>query len=774
MAPIGAVRTVSHSIEERDRVRLRVRGAVQGVGFRPFVYRLAHALDLAGWVENSAQGVTIEVEGEERRIHEFERRLQAEAPPRAAIRGLDSEALAPLGTTRFEIRASERSGPRTALILPDGAVCPECLAEVWDRADRRHRYPFTNCTACGPRYSIILDLPYDRSRTTMARFTMCERCRSEYEDPADRRFHAEPNACPECGPRLELWNGAGRVLAARDDALQAAATAVREGWILAVKGLGGFHLLVDARDEEGVRRLRARKRREAKPLAVMVPSLAAARAECEMSAAEERLLLSPEAPIVLLRPRRRSVAPSVAPGTPSLGLFLPYTPLHHLLLAELAFPVVATSGNLSDEPICTDEREALDRLAGIADLFLVHDRPIARAVDDSVARVVGGRPMLLRRARGYAPFPVAVGSELPPILAVGAHLKNTVAVSVGREVFLSPHVGDLETEPAYAAFRETVDTLLRLYQVRPEAVACDAHPDYVSTQYARSNGSPVVPVQHHHAHVLAAMADHALAPPVLGFAWDGSGYGGDGTVWGGEALLVSERGFERLAWLRPFPLPGGEKAVREPRRAALGALYALEGDALFESGAWRSLGLFTAAETAVLRSMLARRLNSPLASSAGRLFDAVAALARLHSVAAFEGQAAMALEAALGDLEGDERYPFAIESDPAGRGLVLEWAPMLRGVRDDVAAGTETARISLRFHNTLAEMIAATAARCGAERVALTGGCFQNRYLTERAVDRLRGAGIDAYWHERVPPNDGGIAVGQVLAAARHLSNGGG
>jgi hydrogenase maturation protein HypF len=774
MAPSGTVRAESHSIEQRERLQLRLRGAVQGVGFRPFVYRLARALDLAGFVENSPQGVTIEIEGETQRIQAFERRLRAEAPPRAEIRGLESETLASLGSTRFEIRSSDRSGPRTALILPDGAVCRDCLAEVWDRADRRHRYPFTNCTACGPRYSIILDLPYDRGRTTMARFTMCARCRSEYEDPGDRRFHAEPNACPECGPHLELWNAAGRVIATRDDALLAAATAVREGRTVAVKGLGGFHLLVDARDEEAVRRLRARKRREAKPLAVMVPSLAFAREECDMTAGEERLLLSAEAPIVLLRPRRRSLAPSVASDTPCLGLFLPYTPLHHLLLAELGFPVVATSGNLSDEPICTDEHEAVERLAGIADMFLVHDRPIARAVDDSVARIVGDRPMLLRRARGYAPFPVARASELPPILAVGSHLKNTVAVSVGSEVFLSPHVGDLDTEPAYAAFRETVDTLLRLYQVRPEAVACDAHPDYVSTQYARRSGTSVVPVQHHHAHVLAAMADHALAPPVLGFAWDGSGYGGDGTVWGGETLLVGEHGFERLAWLRPFPLPGGEKAVREPRRSALGALYALEGDALFEDESWRRLGLFTEEEATVLRSMLERGLNSPLASSAGRLFDAAAALAGLHPVAAFEGQAAMALEAALGGFEGDERYPFLVEADRGGRGLVLDWGPMLRGLRDDVVSGAETGRISLRFHNTLAEMIAATAVRCGAERVVLTGGCFQNRYLTERTAERLRASRIDACWHERIPPNDGGIAVGQVLAAAQQLSSRGG
>ncbi len=752
---------------DRERLRLLLRGAVQGVGFRPFVYRLARILDLAGWVENSTEGVAIEVEGEKARVAEFRWRLRAESPPRTVIRALEAADLPPVGDTGFEIRTSEVAGRLTALILPDAATCGECLKELGDPKDRRYRHAFANCTACGPRYSIILGLPYDRERTTMARFTMCAECRSEYEDPANRRFHAEPNACPECGPHLELWKRDGTIIETRDAALVAAAAAVRDGKIVAIKGLGGFHLVVDARSEDSVRRLRRRKNREAKPFAVMVRTLEAASAEAEVGALEAGILASPEAPIVLLNPRLGRIAPSVAPGSPTLGLMLPYTPLHHLLLAELDFPIVATSGNAADEPICTDERQALARLGGIADVFLVHDRPIARPVDDSVARVVGGRPMLLRRARGYAPFPIGGHADLPSILAVGGHLKNTVAVSVGRDVFLSPHVGDLDTTAAFDAFRETISTLLNLYDVRPATIACDAHPDYRSTQFAEGTGTRVVRVQHHYAHVLALMADQEISPPVLGFAWDGSGYGFDGTVWGGESLLVNALAFDRVARLRPFFLPGGEAAVRQPRRSALGLLYATLGASLWEGDLWRRRAFFSAGERTVLEGMLASGINTPETSSVGRLFDGVAALVGLGSHSTFEGQAAMALEAALRGFEGDERYPFALGRE--GEGLELNWAPMVHGIVADVTRGEEPGRLSLRFHNTLVEMIVAVAEHVGEERVALTGGCFQNRYLTERAVMRLRQAGFAPHWHERLPPGDGGLAVGQVLGAAREL-----
>lgn len=583
----------------------------------------------------------------------------------------------------------------------------------------------------------------------------------------DRRFHAEPNACAECGPHLELQDAHGGVMALRDDALREAAAAVRDGRIVAVKGLGGFQLLVDARREASVRALRERKRREDKPFAVMVPALEAVEQVCAVSGPERRLLGSPESPIVLLRrrPSVEGIAPSVAPGNRELGIMLPYTPLHHLLMTDLGIPVVATSGNVSDEPICTDERDALQRLRGIADVFLVHDRPIARHVDDSIVRIVLGRELVLRRARGYAPLPIHVRRPLPPVVAVGAHLKNAIAAAVGPEVFVSQHIGDLQTGEAYAAFREVIASFRRLYALAPVGLACDAHPDYLSTRFARQEAVPVTPVQHHYAHVLSCMADNDLEGEVLGVAWDGSGYGLDGTVWGGEFLRITTTSFRRFAHLRTFRLPGGDAAVREPRRTAVALLYEIFGEALFDLEGVAPLGAFTPPDLRVLRRMLARGINAPLTSSAGRLFDAVAAIARVRQLARFEGQAAMDLEFAIGDVQTADSYPFLVSAGASAQ--VVDWEPTIRGVLADVQDGVPVARIAARFHNTLAEAIVAVATRAGDERVVLTGGCFQNCYLTERAVHCLRAAGFRPYWHQRIPPNDGGIALGQIVAATR-------
>jgi len=777
-----------------QRVRIAIKGAVQGVGFRPFVYRLATSLQLAGWVSNSPDGVVIEAEGRETAVREFLVRLPKERPPRSFIQSLEPTFLDIAGFARFDIRPSLESGSPSALVLPDIALCDDCLRELLDPADRRHRYPFINCTNCGPRFSIIERLPYDRPNTTMKAFEMCDQCRREYEDPMDRRFHAQPNACPRCGPHLALWDGDGRVRDTHDAALRAAARAIRDGRIVAVKGLGGFQFVVDARNDGAVARLRARKVREEKPFALMYPSLDRARADCEVSPLEERLLLSAESPIVLLRRRARRRASSdvrspqsgatsgaghrtsddvvdeVAPGNPDLGVMLAYTPLHHLLLRELEFPIVATSGNLSDEPICTDERDALDRLAGIADLFLVHDRPIARHVDDSVARVVLGREMVLRRARGYAPLPVGVAGAGQPVLAVGAHLKNTIAASVGSQVFLSQHIGDLETEQAFRAFRQVIEDFSRLYAFTPSIVACDAHPDYLSSGYARESGIARVQVQHHEAHVLACMAENELTPPLLGVSWDGTGLGTDGTVWGGEFLLVTDRGCERRASLRTFALPGGDRAVKEPRRSALGVLFEAFGEEALGWSHLPSVAAFGTSELKVLGGMLARGVSAPRTSSAGRLFDAVASLAGLHQRVRFEGQAAMALQFAADARVEDDGYHI-----PAGQGLgpadglVLDWAPMLRQILGDLGQRVPVGTISARFHGALVGAIVAVAARVGHERVALTGGCFQNALLLERAVGRLRAAGFRPYWHQRIPPNDGGIALGQVVAAWRAL-----
>lgn len=752
------------------RLRVQLRGAVQGVGFRPFVFRLAHELGLNGWVMNSSGGAIIEVEGPGERVHGFLSRLQVEKPPRASYQHLDSVYLDPAGHESFEIRASDGAGAKTAVILPDIATCPDCLREVFDSGNRRFRYPFTNCTNCGPRFTIITALPYDRARTTMQRFRMCEACQAEYDNPHNRRFHAQPNACPDCGPQLELWDASGRTLAGRDEALKAAARVIREGRILALKGLGGFQLIVDARNEDAVRKLRIAKGREEKPLALMYPSLEMIKSACDVSSPEVLLLSSPQSPITLLRQgdagsvSSTDVAPSVAPGNPNLGVMLPYTPLHHLLMEELRVPVVATSGNRSDETICTDEVEAVRRLHGIADFFLVHDRPIARHADDSVVRVSLGRELVLRRARGYAPLPVELEEPIPPLLAVGGHLKNSVAWSAGPNVFISPHIGDLDTAQAFDVFEQIVTTLPAIHESVPSAVACDLHPDYQSTRFAESLNLPLVRVQHHYAHVLSCMAENGLRAPVLGVAWDGTGYGADGTIWGGEFLRINVDSYSRDAHFRTFPLPGGEAAIREPRRAALGLLYEMWGERAFETSEAASLG-FTRLDLEVIHSMFRSDVNSPTTSSVGRLFDAVAALTGIRLLSRFEGQAAMELEFALEGTALDATYPFTLNRDTIP--LVVDWEPVLTAIIHDIGNGVAPSGVSARFHNTLAKIIVAVAQHLGLKAIALSGGCFQNRYLTEHAVQGLRDAGFAPYWHQRVPPNDGGISLGQIVAARR-------
>src|SRR6266567_423221 len=753
--------------QRRERAKVILLGAVQGVGFRPFVYRLATELQLEGWVLNSAQGVFIEVEGPRDPLNRFLLRLEKEKPPLAVLQSFEASFLDPVNYRGFEIRKSDERGEKTALILPDIATCADCVREILEPNNRRFRYTFTNCTNCGPRFSIIEALPYDRVNTSMKKFAMCEECEHEYHDPLDRRFHAQPNACPRCGPQLQLWNDNGVVVSERDDALQQAADVVRSGKILALKGIGGFQLLVDARNETAVSRLRTRKYREEKPFAVMYPSLDAVRMDCEISDLEERLFLSPESPIVLLcrlseirNPQSASCA-AVAPRNPNLGVMLPYTPLHHLFMRELNFPVVATSGNLSDEPICIDERDALERLRGIADFFLVHDRPIVRHVDDSIARIICGRELVLRRARGYAPLPVHLKTTLPTVLAVGAHLKNTVALSVGADVFISQHIGDLETEQAYRAFQRAAEDLPQLYDAKIDIVACDMHPDYLSTKFATHLPVPAHPVQHHWAHIAACMAENEIEPPALGLAWDGTGYGLDGTIWGGEFLFANDESFERVAHFRQFRLPGGPAAIKEPRRVALGLLYQMFGDEIWERRELTSA--FSETELALLRQIIAKRINTPVTSSVGRLFDAVASLVGLRNRASFEGQAAMEMEFAI-ESPTNESYSFEISE---GLPRIVNWQPMMKEILNDLKRAQSVATISAKFHNTLAEIIVAVAKQIDQEKIVLTGGCFQNRCLTEQTINRLNDEGFRPYWHQRVPPNDGGIALGQIISAAR-------
>jgi hydrogenase maturation protein HypF len=768
-----------------ERLKIVVRGAVQGVGFRPFVYRLAAELKLKGSVSNSAQGVFIEVEGAHDCLQRFRSRLEKERPPRAVIQSLESSFLDAVGYGRFEIRETETGGAKTALILPDIATCQDCLKEIFDTKNRRFRYPFTNCTNCGPRFSIIEALPYDRANTSMKKFAMCTECDSEYHEPLDRRFHAQPNACPRCGPQLQLWDENGAILSERHDALLLSADAIRAGKIVALKGIGGFQLIVDARNERTVSRLRERKHREEKPFALMCSSLKTVCEICQVSELEERLLVSPESPIVLLsairdyrpsgppigrtRPATSSdkseIAHSVAPRNPNLGVMLPSTPLHHLLMHELDFPVVATSGNLSDEPICIDEQEALERLRGIADIFLVHNRRIVRHVDDSITRIMCGRELVLRRARGFAPLPIAVKSGRPnplsTILSVGAHLKNTVALKIENNVFVSQHIGDLETEQAFGAFQRAAADLARLYDAKIDFVACDMHPEYLSTKYASELPAPKTEVQHHWAHVAACMAENEMHAPALGVAWDGTGYGLDGTIWGGEFLLASNDGsFERVAHLRQFRLPGGDQAVKEPRRSALGVLHEILGEKLWEQR--DLLSTFADSELSILRTVFKKKINAPLTSSAGRLFDAVAALIGLRQRTHFEGQAAMELEFCA-DIDFREAYPFDLHG---GAPIVIDWEPAIRAVLLDTNSGLSRGAISARFHNMLVETIVAIARKAGESNVVLTGGCFQNRLLMERAEERLREENFRPYWHQRIPPNDGGIALGQAVATS--------
>ncbi|MBN8729359.1 MAG: carbamoyltransferase HypF [Acidobacteria bacterium] len=714
-----------------QRARLLVRGAVQGVGFRPFVYRLAREMSLAGFVQNTAAGVLIEVEGEAAAVALFQARLLTEKPMPALIHGCDVQVLQPSLATGFVIHSSSSGVAKSAGVQPDLALCAECRAELLDRSNRRYHYPFLNCTHCGPRYSVLLDLPYDRPNTTMREFALCPRCRAEYDHPSDRRFHAQPNACPECGPMLS------------GTSLSDAAWALSLGLIVALKGIGGFQLLTDARDESAVARLRLRKHREAKPLALMLPSLDAVRELCFVSDEEAALLESPAAPVVLLRPRPgHRIAPNVAGPSAYFGVMLPYSPLHHLLMSLYPFPIVATSGNRSEEPIATGNDEAMERLGAIADCFVLHNRPIARPCDDSVARIIHGAPSIVRRARGYAPAPVAVEGPLSPVLATGGHLKNTVAIALERQVVLSQHIGDLESPEAREQFERTIHDLSRLYDFHPEAVACDLHPDYASTLWASRCGLPVVYVQHHEAHIAACAAENLVRGPYLGVAFDGAGLGRDSTIWGGEFFGVDGASYSRIAHLRPFPLPGGEAAIREGWRAA--------------AGLWFACGEVAEVPSALL-PVLTRRLNSPLTSSVGRLFDAVASILGLVSGNAFEGHAAMSLERCASACDTSSAYPLA-DGD---------WRPMIEEIRNDLRRGVAHSLIAARFHNALAVWIGEMAHKTKLHQVVLSGGVFQNRYLTERVVALLESQGHAVFVHRQVPANDGGLALGQAVIAGR-------
>ena len=749
-----------------QRLSIHVHGVVQGVGFRPFVFRIAHAHGVTGWVRNRPDGVEIEIQGDRASLDAFLVSLERERPAPSRIEGVEVSEIPGLdGEAAFEIHASGASADTRPSVPADLATCPECAREMDTPGERRFRYPFTNCTYCGPRYSIIEGLPYDRPRTSMKAFPLCPDCLREYKNPLDRRFHAQPVACPVCGPQLSLTDGAGKVLAVRGEALDLAAEALREGRVLALKGLGGFQLLADATSDEAVALLRLRKRREEKPFAVMFPDLSSLRAACRASAAEEGLLAAPEAPILLLRRLPGAfVADGVAPRNPRLGAFLPYTPLHRLLLGEAGRPLVCTSGNLSEEPMAIAEADAFERLGGIADLFLVHDRPVLRPVDDSVLRLDAHGPMLLRRARGYAPLAHRMARETPPILALGAHQKSTIALLNRGQVVVSQHLGDLNSLQGAQLLERTVLDMLAFFDARPELVACDLHPDYASTRLAERLSEqwrvPLVRVQHHHAHVAAVMGELGLAGPVLGLAWDGSGFGPDHTVWGGEALRVDGQECSRVGRLRTFPLPGGDKAVKEPRRSAAGLMWELQGDA------GTAAAMFSDQELPMLQTMLARGLNTPRTSSLGRLFDAVAALAGVRSGRGFEGQAAMELEYAAEAAEDPQAYAWSFHGGPC---LVADPALLVQAMLVDLRHKVDPTVVALRFHRALAELALAWARHAGLEDVALCGGCFQNALLTRLVRERLQAAGYRVHLPALFPPNDGAVSLGQAWVAAGRI-----
>lgn len=770
---------------QATRAQLKIEGVVQGVGFRPFVFRVARELGLAGWIMNGTDGVLVEAEGTADAVDRLLDRLRTGCPLGANIERMTLRAIPAIGDAAFTIQPSQEAGTKQLAMSPDLATCADCLAELFDPADRRFHYPWLSCAQCGPRMSMVTSVPYDRANTTMSRFVLCEDCRIEYDAPDNRRFHAESIACPACGPAVALWGANGQVVAEGKEAMEQTCRIIRDGGIVAVKGIGGFHLWVDATSEKAVQLLRARKRRAHKPFAVMFPTLETIRTSCDLSPGEAEWLTSPAAPIVILqRHEQASLAEGIAPGNRTVGAMLPSAPVHHLLMRELGRPVVATSGNLSDEPIVTDEQEAVSRLAGIADAFLIHDRPVARPMDDSVVRMAESGPLILRRARGLVPRAIRLPESLAghvegPVLAVGGHLKNTVALLDADHVRLSQHLGDLSTLETEWAARQAIDDLQWLLNVQPRAVACDLHPDYRSTRLAEELAGrwnvPLIRVQHHHAHVAACMVEHGITGEVLGIAWDGAGYGMDGSLWGGEFLVATYGDYRRVAHLHPFPLPGGEQAAREPRRAALAVRWETFGAQPGGVGVEQEYGWKE--QEQLLVAMLTRRTHSPTTTSMGRLFDAVASMLGLCQVATFEGQAAMALEQEAMQVSASvqrqhEAYPIVFNSEGSGpQRWIADWRPMIERIADDLSRGTERSLIAYRFHRALAELIGQMAGRVGLPQVVLTGGCFQNALLVDLARERLESAGFVALTHRQVPANDGGLALGQAVIAVTQLGS---
>jgi len=756
------------------RTQIWITGIVQGVGFRPFIYNLAKKYELKGYVLNNTSGVNIEVEGESSVIDEFIQKVKTEPPPQAVIFEMHSQNIEPLGYEDFTIRKSDDQEEKFVPISPEIATCKDCLKEFFDPSDHRYRYPFINCTNCGPRFTIVKDIPYDRKFTTMAPFIMCEKCQREYDDPGDRRFHAQPNACPKCGPKLSLLDDKGGEINV-PDVITEVCRLLKDGKIIAIKGLGGYHLACDAMNKDAVSTLRSRKFREHKPFALMVKDVETAKTLCYVNDDEEKLLKGTIRPIVLLRKRPDCpVAESVAPHQEYHGVMLPYTPLHHVLMAESGLVLVMTSGNISSEPIVYHDDEAFERLSRIPDYFLVHDREIHIRTDDSVSRVWHGKEVVLRRSRGYCPFPLLLPFQFEEqILACGAELKNTFCLTRGNYAFMSHHIGDLENLETLTSFEQGIEHFKRIFYIDPAYVAYDLHPDYLSTKYALSvNGVPKIGIQHHHAHIASCMCDNGIDGEVIGISFDGTGYGTDEKIWGGEFLVCDYGGFERVAHLEYVPLPGGEKAIKEPWRMAASFLDRIYGDSMYGLGI-DFVKTLDRNKWTIIKKMIDKGLNSPLTSSSGRLFDAVSALVGVRQEVYYEGQAAIELEMAA---DKDEEGFYSYDLEELGNGSQVMLEPIIKGVVSDISEGVSVPTIAGKFHNTMAKIILNICLRVrktsGIEKVALSGGVFQNTLLLNKTFTLLDGSGFKVYTQHRVPPNDGGIALGQAVIANELIKKG--
>jgi hydrogenase maturation protein HypF len=781
-------------VETKKLAHISVRGIVQGVGFRPFVYGLAAKHNLRGWVCNTSEDVKIGVEGETEAIKQFKLELQTKAPPLAHIEDVTISYHPCVGYKDFEIRPSIVEREKYQLISPDIATCQACLSELLNPNDHRYRYPFTNCTNCGPRFTIIQDMPYDRPKTTMRYFKMCPQCQAEYDNPLDRRFHAQPNACPQCGPQVELVDNQGNPIchsarSEESDAIACASQLIKEGKVVAIKGLGGFLLACDASSETAVKTLRERKKRSSKPFAIMVTDMDKVNRHCYVSPEEEKLLSSPQSPIVLMRWRDdSSVSREVAPNLQYLGVMLPYTPLHHILLRDTRLPLVMTSGNLSEEPIAKDNDEALRRLSGIADYFLIHNRDIYSRYDDSVTIVERGTSQLVRRARSYAPYPIVLPFASKQVLGCGAEMKNTFCLTRDNYAFLSQHIGDMENIETLEHFDNTISLYKRLFRIEPEIIAHDLHPDYLSTKYAQElgeSGIKLIPVQHHHAHIVSCMVDNGLQSQVIGVVLDGTGMGDDGHIWGGEFLVADYHSFNRVGHLEYLPLPGGDAAIKRPYRTAIGYILSLLGEDTLNAVIARaakqprlaSMAEVSEIETEIIKRQIEKGLNSPLTSSMGRLFDAVSALIGIRGEIDYEGQAAVELEMAAYACHCEERddeaiedkksYPYRIIKDNGMR--IVQLRDLLSAIIEDLKQAVPSGRISVKFHNTIAQMIEEMcrliANETGIKQVALSGGVFQNRLLLRKTINLLEISDFQVFTHRQVPCNDGGISLGQVVIA---------